>query len=271
MICYRVRTFQHWRFVEVFVEYHNGVFVLPKDLPTRFQGRATPRGESFFEIASEAKVSLRKKETFGDGVWIVESETIPQGGLPELDVPYLCTYFDTPVHANIPWTFLANLANVNAYDAPVALYHGTARESVKTILKEGLKPTFGMFGPCVYLGTVWKAYRFASMTQDYIGRAGALFRVLSFWKKPVIRSALKDPRCHCDTCNGKVTYSDHLATWKSSGDCVYFFPVKLNGTFVVKNMEVAGIDTSKLLLDTVCCVAPKEGFYEPTERTVFVL
>lgn len=268
IVCYRTRNGPSGRFLEVFVEYALDSFRLPSEVPPRFKSRCIQKRPGIFEITSEWKLSLRKKETFQDGVWIVESDAVPKGGLPELHVPYLATYFDTRVCVDIPWTVLSEIANVNPWNAPVVLYHGTAKETTKLIVKEGLKPSFGMFGTCVYLGTFWKAYRFASLSQTYSPRPGSILRCLSFHTRPVIRSLYTDPTCACQMCKGTQTYSDHLETWTSFGDAVYFFPVKLNGTYVVKNMEVAVKDTSKLLLDTVCFVDPGPSPYDPCDRSV---
>jgi hypothetical protein len=270
-ICYRLRDGPCGRFVEVFLEYASDVFRLPTELPARFKTRSIKRAPCIFEIASEWKQSLRKKETFQDGVWIVESDTIPKGGLPDLGIPYVATYFDTRICADIPWTFLSGLANVSMSNSPVVLYHGTAKENTKQILKEGLKPSFGMFGTCVYLGTFWKAYRFAALSQTYVPRLGSIFRCLVFLKRPVLRSLYTEPTCHCPTCKGSVTFSDHLETWTAFGDHVYLFPVKLNDTYVVKNMEVALKDTSKLILDTVCFVKEGPTPYDPCDRSVRLL
>lgn len=281
MIFYRLREGPR-TFVEVFVTYLNGIFCLPTEIPKRFHGRLTEHvcaNQLVYQVFSDAKgCQSRKKETFSDGAWIVESDSIAKGGLSDVDaglnIPYLAVYFGVAVDVTVPWKDLYRLTRTE--DGPVVLYHGTAKQNVKSILKTGLVPSFGMFGTAVYFGSFWKAYRFATLTQDYQPRDGAIFRALCFWKTAVVRN-LCVPVCHCDLCKGKETYADHLETWTGC-QCVYLFPAKVKdpqnpfgARYEVKNFEVASKDTENVLLDTVCYVAGRPGPYNPCDRSVSVL
>jgi hypothetical protein len=60
------------------------------------------------------------------------------------------------------------------------MYHGTAECNVDTIKASGLQPHAGMLGFGVYLGTFWKATRYACLTQSYKPQSGSVFRVFAF-------------------------------------------------------------------------------------------
>ena len=49
----------------------------------------------------------------------------------------------------------------------VSSYHGTSGAVLPSILKEGLRPSFGMMGTAFYTGTFFKAARYAVFEQDY--------------------------------------------------------------------------------------------------------
>jgi hypothetical protein len=78
---------------------------------------------------------------------------------------------------------LVFLLGLSLDDDPIIVYHGTAKDNVKMISKEGLKPSMGMLGHAIYLGSFWKAYRYAIMNVDFALRPGALFRVMGFWPR----------------------------------------------------------------------------------------
>lgn len=273
-LCVRIRTAGSKSFLEVFLEVRDGVFRAPLTVPKRFEQRIQRKislpTASLCVIASEAGPCVpRKADNLKDGLWAVESDWIPKGGIEALKVPHLAVIFGVPVDPIVSsheWKLIHTLLEVNPYDAPIVLYHGTAKDSIKAILRDGLLASFGMFGVAVYFGSFWKAHRFATMTQDYKARPGAVFRCLCFWTRPYVRNESQLPVCMCSRCSGQPTYADHLERWTAFGDHIWLFPIMLHGHWVVRNFEVAAKDASKVVLDSVAFVDPKLGTYDPCER-----
>lgn len=125
---------------------------------------------------------------------------------------------------------------------PMVLYHGTSKSNYSSILNNGLQETHGMLGQGVYLGSFWKACRFACRTQSYEKIEDPLvIRVVVMAKHILNRPG---DRCECDACKedpGLMPfYTDHLSTWKQWNDAVYLPSSKLmSGKYVVKNAEWA--------------------------------
>lgn len=128
-----------------------------------------------------------------------------------------------------------------------------------------------MFGTAVYLGSFWKAYRFATLTQDYQDRPGAVIRVLAFWKRTVIRN-FQSPHCYCAACCGKPTFADHQETWKQpTVDVLVMLPQESQGKFIVRNKEYACRDDSLLVLDAVCTATRTARMsHDPWDRSMVV-
>lgn len=287
----RIRTFKSISFLEVFFVFETNRFVAATHVP-RFDNRCTridslAVGTTIMIVDSKASPScnLRTRDNLvADGIWCVESDWTAKGGYPghrfppvdtKIHIPYVSTLFGLPIQPPMdPATFSGVVHAVSAatktvFQQPIVLYHGTAKEFAKHILKGGLKPSFGMFGTAVYLGTFWKAYRFATLTQDYTARHGAIFRILAFWTSSVCRNATS-PACFCPACGGKPTYADHLETWKRTAPAVWIYPEERNGKFVVRNEEHACADTSLLLLDSVAYATRCADQHNPWDRSLVV-
>jgi hypothetical protein len=110
----------------------------------------------------------------------------------------------------------------------MVVYHGTHKDSMASILHEGLKASFGMLGTAVYLGSFWKAFRFQALTQDYKNDLELFADITLFWPTLVIRETYGP----CACCASPV--SDHTSVWKTIASAVFVKPGKH-----IKNEEFA--------------------------------
>jgi hypothetical protein len=270
--------------VEVFFAFDGSTFKVASSVPRfakRSKGLGKVCGIDLFLVDSKAPTGTipRTRENLADGFWCVESDWIPKGGYAfgHPGAPaHMTTLFGFPVVAPCDFeTFARILYFVQTtlkqeLRQPIVVYHGTSRDHVKSIVKGGLKASFGMFGTAVYLGTFWKAFRFATLTQDYKPREGAVFRILAFWNTTFFRHATS-PACFCSMCCGKPTFADHQEQWKTSAaDNIVLLPVEQNGKFIVKNEEYACRDSSLLFLDTVCNATRSGSTHNPWDRSMIV-
>ena len=230
--------------------------------------------------------SLRtQKDICSDGTWACFADLQPKGGSPTGHKPavkykavFMGLEIDPFVYRLLYWhkKCIYDYANSIGFhcalsDEPRVVYHGTARENVKSILKNGLELTFGMFGQAIYFGSFWKAVRFATLTQEYEKRPGSILRCYSFWSaRPVFRFLACDP-CACEKCASRDTPStriaDHLGLWKSSSDFVVAYP-ELNGP--IKNEEYACADKSSIFIDTVGHIVSPNEYHEPWARNILI-
>jgi hypothetical protein len=276
-VIYRIRHFKDNIFLEVYVTGVENALKLPTQIPTRFLNRIEKKtllGPKFecLKVHSEQKsCGLRTyKNIISDGIWIVESDTIPKGGIRELNIPYSISIFGIPIVSQIPWGALYTIEMIDTKCVPIVVYHGTEKCNVKSILQDTLRPSFGMFGNCVYFGSFWKAYRFASFTQDYKARDGAIFRCLAFWKKMYIRN-MHMSICICASCVGLQTLSDHAELWTSTKcDALFLFPSTLNGRWFSKSEEYAAKSSDLVLLDSVA-YTKKQDTYNSSDRSLVVI
>lgn len=276
-VIYRIRAFNNCRFVEVYVcSNSDNALKLPNEISPRFQNRIEKRtllGPKYdcVKVHSDQKpCGLRThKNILNDGIWIVESDTIPKGGIRELNIPYSVSIFGIRIISEIPWKAIYAIEQIDTSGLPIVVYHGTEKSNVKSILKEHFRPSFGMFGNCVYFGSFWKAYRFASFTQDYKPRDGAVFRCLAFWKKMYVRN-MHLSICMCASCTGLQTLSDHAELWvKSNCDALFLFPSTLNGRWYTKSEEYASKRTDLVVLDSVGYTI-QQTIYDSTKRDLII-
>lgn len=292
----RIRRVRDVAFCEVFFAWESDAFRATSSV-ARFAKRSKRIGSvlgvdiCIVDSKAPEKTTPRTRENLlSDGFWCVESDWIAKGGYSGTSledalakrtskqlVPYLTTLFGLPVappcsiDAFKQILFLVQQKEHVSLQQPIVVYHGTARENVRSIVKGGLKPSYGMFGNALYLGSFWKSYRFATLTQDYKDRPGSVFRVLAFWKRTIFRNYTSG-KCFCSACCGKVTYADHQEQWKScAADAIVMLPMEHEGKFVVRNEEYACRDDSTLFLDAVCNVSRPPGMsHDPWNRSMTV-
>ena len=272
-------------FIEFFVHYVDGHLTLPRTNLERFNKRLlqspTPVGLNVF-MPVDSKASGPIKRTLEniklDGAWITHADTLPRGSLGSLKG--LAVYYGVPIDSALEALDESALYKVASQvwpdcqvnNEPYVMYHGTARPSVKAILTEGLKPTFGMLGTAVYFGSFWKAFRFAVFTQAYEKRPGAILRVYCFPKKmPLIKTVAND-RCKCETCSAEASTNngilcDHLGLWQKVTDMVIAWPTP---GAPIKNEECAMPDGLLVVIDSVAHATCSTEHHEPLNRSLVI-
>jgi hypothetical protein len=257
MIVYRESELDGNYFIEYLVVYDDGLLKSPKILPSRYESRIHSK-LIVEEIKCIKVLSLREKNvqlsTYDSfinslGHWIVADDCSPRGAFEE--VPHLITFMTFKIEEETARQITsADFVLSSKISRPLSLYHGTKQCNVSGILKCGLIPSTGMMGNAVYLGTVWKASRFAALSQTYEKQKGSIFRVLTFPK-----SCLEFPRpwwrCSCEKCllnSWASAIVDHCGFWQSNYQCAHVTTTKAEGflkdgsqKYLIKNDEWAVI------------------------------
>jgi len=276
ILCVRKRSLLGHSFLEVFVQ--GSPLRAPHDFPARFKGRVLRHAVLYhwtvYEIQSDSQncAQRNKQNIEKDGIWIIESDWIPHGSVPD-KVSGRSVLFGIPIQGfhQITFEIWRNIQiyfGVNPHEAPISVYHGTDKQFLKSILQQGLRPSYGMFGNGVYFGSFWKAFRFATLTQDYKKRSGAIFRCLAFWKTVYIRNHYP---AQCSCCTGK-TYADHKGAWLASGkDVLYLYPTMLDSEkWAVKNEEWFVPQADKVFLDAFAYAERSTEAYDPWARDICI-
>jgi len=99
-------------------------------------------------------------------------------------------------------------------------YHGTSYENYQGICAEGFKCSFGMLGTGVYLGSFWKACRFAARDQHYKFReTPSVLRVV--WTcedQDMLNFPRKIMYCFCADCSLRPEqryFCGHTLDWQA--------------------------------------------------------
>lgn len=229
------------------------------------------------------------RDICSDGVWIVYRDSIPRGGTPtgykHLDhtvwpkAVFMGHHIDSIVHRSLfgilPEIYKKAYSHglvCNYEDDPRIFYHGTARESVANILEQGFIPSFGMFGTAVYFGSFWKAFRFATMTQEYQKRPGTILRCFAFLSKtPHFREYRNKDPCKCEECqrsSKRDPLCDHLGLWQYFSDFVVAYPENESW---LKNEEYAVLNGQKIVIDTIGHAEAQTEHHEPWNRNLQIL
>jgi hypothetical protein len=219
-------------------------------------------------------------------MWISIGDTIPRGQISNVygfhlhkRVHETLTKFSAEIHAAAAAAAAAAAngpsapngpSTPTAYLRPHVVYHGTHRDTLKQILHEGLRPTFGMLGHAIYFGSFWKAFRFATLTQDYKKRPGAIMRYYAFWPNIYMRN-LYGP-CKCSKCSSSLfagcLIADHVCEWSKHAPAVMVYP---EANKPISNEEFASLDDSMVLLDSVAYATATTDHHEPFNRSLQIL
>ena len=218
------------------------------------------------------------------GIWISFGDAIPRGQvssvygfhLSERIVKVLTLYSDSIE------SWLAASASTDGALAwpllrPLVVYHGTHKDTSKQILHEGLKPSFGMLGHAIYFGSFWKAFRFATLTQDYKPRPGAIMRYYAFWPKVYERN-LYGPCC-CARCSATISagssatsrgplIADHDSEWAKHAPAVLVVP---EAGKPISNEEFASTNDSMVLLESIAYAESTTTHHEPLNRNLQII
>jgi len=162
-------------------------FKLPDTIPAKFIGRCK-RFEHGYMIESSIHetIHVRSRQSLKQGLWITQDDLVPKGGTR--------TVFGIALD-DIHWPLPSSNIKV--------AYHGTACENLESIRKESLRPSLGQMGTGVYVGSFWKACRFAGRDQSYQFRENPLvLRVLCLRDNMI--SFPRHEECSCKLCEDKT-------------------------------------------------------------------
>jgi len=147
-----------------------------------------------------------------NGVWIVPNDCMPKGENKFEKIAGKAQFYDIEICEKDASHILKLCSKVwpGSQTYPMSLYHGTSKNRREEIVHDGgLQETFGMLGDAVYLGTFWKASRFAAFDKNYHAQEGEVYRTLVFVKE-FQEFPLEHWACFC--CD--LDISDHKGIWK---------------------------------------------------------
>ena len=212
-------------FFELFVYLEKDVLILPRELPEKYKSRilsdySTEEGTVLFVDSSPHNGSTRtNQKLLQQGLWICEGDCEPHGGIAP------CV-FGIPLSIQAFTAFLVHkkLLGEQATKEPLkktrVAYHGTSYENYQGICAEGFKCSFGMLGTGVYLGSFWKACRFAARDQHYKFReTPSVLRVV--WTcedQDMLNFPRKIMYCFCADCSLRPEqryFCGHTLDWQS--------------------------------------------------------
>jgi len=212
-----VRFLEFWELLVVLEE----VWTLPLSLPQKYELRIQAQkhvGDHkviWVTSARHTRAAFTCKKMLRNGMWICQGDLKGMGGVAP-------SVFGIPLHSSI---FTLDSLELDKWAVPKQVrvaYHGTSRDLFSTISESGLKCTFGMLGTGVYVGSFWKACRFACRGQDYVEKPNpTVFRVL--WECPE-KDILMFPRkfldgyCLCGRCYlnpDQKAYCAHTYDWQA--------------------------------------------------------
>lgn len=175
------------------------------------------------------------------GVWITEDDLTPRGAFEH--IPAAVSIYGFALSPESVALFHAHAAALHAMDvahsvncSPLSLYHGTDLASAVRLLQGHDVPRAcpGMLGRGFYLGSFFKACRFAARTQDYTLRKqgeGVVMRARAFvTRTETAESHKKRHACVCDECAAAIAREpfsearkrmallvDHASLWRQAG------------------------------------------------------
>lgn len=224
-------------FVEVLVVYREETnsLVLPPVLLPRYAARVKLTLSPFCALVKSAPYEgvnvLARSDLAAGGTWVALDDFQPKGAIPDMGVRGASTFFGIPFSPEVLTLVEQHLPALTSLTPaqPLVFYHGTGMEPFESICEHGLQETQGMLGQGAYVGTFWKACRFAARTQDYkIRDAGILLRCLVFpTASGFLEATSKDKQpCACAKCAAKektihsiavTKICDHQSTWRVHG------------------------------------------------------
>jgi len=202
---------------------------LPPKVPEKYSQRILKShcNVHLIRSASHTESTLTNLELLKDGIWICEGDCEEFGGVG-------ASVFGIELSTEAQGAFLTHKdllcswSTVPWRKSRVA-YHGTSFENYLGICANGFKCTFGMLGTGVYLGSFWKACRFAARDQEYKFREkpSVLRVVWSCEDHQVLHFPRKIMYCFCGDCYKRPeqrSFCGHAMDWTSEAK---IFPEKL--------------------------------------------
>ena len=193
----RVKCKQDYIDTEVLVILQDGVFDFPTRVPEKYEGRTRktdlPFVHQVLSTPFDTMTPASRKSFEVHGMWITEDDTICKGnvaprvfGIP-LSAAVCSAWLAVPVESSKsgPWRVCVG-------------YHGTDSQALSSIFTNSLMPSLGQLGIGVYLGSFWKACRFAARDQDYAWRKDpVVIRVLWLCNTQKQLTFPKKSPCRC--------------------------------------------------------------------------
>jgi len=274
LIYCRLRRIPQADFVEIYVHSVSEALELPKAPVKRFHGRSSQVLPGLYKVDSCAfDVQTRRlADIRSHGAWISFGDLALRGSTPTQEAK--ATYFGLEISEATVQYLWANKGLIETVGpvGPMAVYHGTDKANVKDILRDGFHQSFGMLGTAIYFGSFWKAFRFATLTQDYEPRSGAVLRCYASWPSVKVLDGQSKCTCSlcCSRCPGGNPQADHEALWAESHTAVAAVPLA-SWPKGIKNEEFACRDSSTIHVDSVAFVKSSTEHHEPYNRSLCIL
>lgn len=269
MIIWRKRYWRNKLWIEYLFVPNENKLMLPKSLPKRYNKRIITQNDFDVEVKS-LHSDIHQHITNYDlnnckGIWLLVNDCQNN---QFMNIEFL----------KEDSLSVINFDTQNCYDKfehPLSLYHGTSSDLLQSCTVN-LNPSDGMLGYGIYLGTFWKASRFATRDQNHTIRNGSILRYIVF-PTQIIEFPRINWICHCLKCknnNWASNVSDHETKWKLIGDAAHALPTKgLNegsNKWVLKNEEwcvncpILLTHTANINLNTI------EPHYDPYQRNIYI-
>ena len=290
------RQTQH-HFFELLVCKNGTSFELPQKVPEKYAQRILKSQGNVYLIRSACHPisTLTNLELLKEGIWICEGDCEEFGGVA-------ASVFGIRLSSDAQNAFL-NYKDIlcswseHPWKKSRVAYHGTSFENYLGICASGFKCTFGMLGTGVYLGSFWKACRFAARDQEYKFREkpSVLRVVWSCEDHQILSFPRKIMYCFCAECYKRPeqrSFCGHAMDWSAEAKVFpenysvdrkdaryyagYLKPCKYPDSqkFVTQNEEwvinpsciIRLAECAILNLDTV-----EQAHYDPLQRNIEIL
>jgi len=266
--------FQHTFYEFLFLPFTDDhlILKLPNELPKRFENRILNKKQTkyftLFHVKSNAFENIEilslKHIRESEGIWLCPNDVLKKSENLKEGIEGKRTFFSVEIDEESS-KYLELFCNIQkiSLDFPLCLYHGTKFTKItrQSILTNGLQETNGMLGCGVYLGTFWKACRFAGFTKDYFNQEGEIYRVLCF---PKLMETFPRIGWTCQCCQKNIC--DHAGLWRIIYDGVHVTSENEKGK--LKNDEWAMKD--RYILCTHTCNL-QEYEYSPFKRNMKIV
>lgn len=249
--------------VELWAVLGDTAWDLPDAVPERFRGRTTStHGVLMVDSRPAGATATNRRSLQRNGLWLLHADAVPRGGVePRVFgigmTPRLVEALRALPHGNV-----------------LVAYHGTEAENLHSIAASGLWPTKGQLGFGAYVGSFWKACRFAARTQDYAPRKAPLVIRCIVRASSVTQYPRAGWECTCGTCvaRGTGAFCDHARVWDAGVGELRVMRTwadhwtTRNEEWVVAPREVACREA--VLLDRASIRGPQ---YDPLQRDIQIL
>jgi hypothetical protein len=214
----------------------------PSELPAKYAHRSTKVGDmggrAVYEVSSAVfaqPVVLNAPSLVAQGIWIVPADARPMGAIPDEGVLPVVAVLGMPLaHTEQELQQVCACVRGEAEGTPdLVLYHGTSTTAWSSIQTSGLQESQGMLGLGVYVGSFWKATRFAARNQTYqLRKQGEALVVRVYCFCPALQdwtAKTETYACACTECSKardvggaareRSVFTDHESRWALNTEC----------------------------------------------------